>query len=418
MAAQRPAVHLLPVLAARRVALEHAAHTRPRSRARRLLALAGYALFLLACVEVALQLYYRATTGDFLFERATPPAWAPDPYSGVFNRPRLALEQGTQEFEARYYTDSAGLRVARPGLEISPEKPADAFRVLLLGPSFAFGWGVDHEATFAARLEAQLQRAGFAGGRRIEVVNAGVNSMPPAPHLEWYRHVGSRYRPDLVIQFIYASLRVPNRKQVDVRVDERGYLIQSDQSALQRARAYAKNFATVFYAWVLSTRFSSGPEVEGEPAEVLGAGRELHAATGAFDPTTPEEVEALAFYEDLATTVRENGSELLIVYFPLSYAIHPEDASRWRHLGVRDVESQMRFDAAFCAYLTQHGTRCLDVTPELRRAAESGERLYYWLDIHWTARGNAVVADAVAAHLLAALRGAASGSRGEEQDPG
>ena len=109
--------------------------------------------FVLLCVELALQAYYRVTAGDFLFRRATVPVWAPNEYSGVFNRPHLAFRQGTTEFEASYYTDANGLRVPRPDASFAFEPDADAWRALLLGPSFAFGWGVDYEATFAARLE-------------------------------------------------------------------------------------------------------------------------------------------------------------------------------------------------------------------------------------------------------------------------
>ncbi len=372
---------------------------------------------MLACVEGALQLFYRVTAGDFLFARATSPVWAANPYSGVFNRPNLALHQGTNEFEATYYTDAEGLRVARAGASVAREKPGDTLRVMLLGPSFAFGWGVDYEQSFAARLEEQLPQARFAGGRRIEVVNAGVNSMPPAPHLEWYRHVGSGYRPDLVIQFIYGSLRVPNQKQVDARVDAEGYLVRRDLGPLQQLRRYAKNSATVFYAWVVAARLGATLDAGNAP-EVQGAGRELHAAQSGFDPRAPEEVEALAFYHDLDATVRRSGGELLIVYFPLSYAVHPEDTSRWRHLGVRDVASQMRFDAAFCEHLSGQGIPCLDVTPALRRAAGSGERLYYWLDIHWTPGGNAVVARAVAEHLLGPDRSDATAGPGADRGQG
>jgi hypothetical protein len=164
-----------------------------------------------------------------------------------------------------------------------------------------------------------------------------------------------------------------------------------------------KELATVFYAWVLYTRIDALLSSPGEPSEVLGAGRALRTPAE-FDPRNPEVAEAIAFYRDLADTVRASGSELLVVYFPLSYAIHREDESRWRHLGVRDVEAQIAFDEAFVRYLQELGIDCLDVSPDLRRAAAEGRRLYYWLDIHWTAEGNAVVADAVARHLLAQQR--------------
>jgi hypothetical protein len=66
---------------------------------------------------------------------------------------------------------------------------------------------------------------------------------------------------------------------------------------------------------------------------------------------------------------------------------------------VRNAEGQRRFDAAYCSYLENHGVPCLNITDDLRHAARA-ERLYYWLDIHWTPAGNRVAAQAVARRLL------------------
>ena len=56
---------------------------------------------------------------------------------------------------------------------------------------------------------------------------------------------------------------------------------------------------------------------------------------------------------------------------------------------------------AFCEYLNSQGITCLNLHGSLARTAEgNGGRLYYWLDSHWTALGNDVAADAVAAYLL------------------
>jgi len=349
-------------------------------------------------VELTLQAFYYFTAGSFLFARAALPMWAPNPWSGVFNRPHLALTQRTSEFAATYYTDGAGLRVASPGAEVTRDKPPSTYRVMLLGPSFAFGWGVDYGQSLAARLQDALQQGGFAAGRRVEVVDAGVNSLPPAPHLEWYRHVGAGYGPDLVVQLAYGSLRVGNDPRPGVHADARGYLVRDGSARFQWLRRAARSSATVFYAWVVATRLGGAWAPRGEH-EITGAGRALSEATR-FDPQDPANAPALAYYRALAATVRAGGGEVLVVYFPLSAAVHPEDRARWRLQGVRDAGGQEAFNAAFCDHLTRQGIPCLDVTADLRRAAPGGHRLYYRLDVHWTPEGNDVVARAVAARLL------------------
>ncbi len=121
-----------------------------------------------------------------------------------------------------------------------------------------------------------------------------------------------------------------------------------------------------------------------------------------FSLDDPSVIDALDFYRALRVETRRAAADVLVVFFPLSYAVHSEDESRWRHLGVRDVATQQEFDAALCEHLTERESiPCLDISESLQRAAEkSAERLYYWLDVHWTEAGNRVAAEAVADHLL------------------
>src|SRR5262245_29606315 len=109
-------------------------------RLRKLFAALVYVGFLTLCAELVLQGYYRVTAGAFLFDRAAQPLWAPDPHCGFFNRPHLAYSHRTNEFQVMYFTDAHGLRVPHPGDEVPLQPDPDHLRVLLLGPSFAFGW--------------------------------------------------------------------------------------------------------------------------------------------------------------------------------------------------------------------------------------------------------------------------------------
>ena len=372
----------------------------------------AYVAFLGLFVELALQTFYYVTAGDFLFRRVGLALWESNEHSGFANRRSFELEHGTQEFRASYFNNDEGFRVSGPGVEYARRKPDDVYRVMLLGPSFAYGWGVDYDETFAAYLEARLQASGYGRGKSVQIINAGVPSMPPAPQLVWYQNVGREYEPDLVIQFIYGSMAVSNDSIAHANVTGEGYLVPKQNSLSRRIRARAKKFATVFYAWVVWTKLDSmrsSGEDEDDGA-VLGAGRALSSVTD-FDTDQPEVADALDFYGKLRSTMAADGTELLLVYFPLSYAIHEEDVSRWKHLGVKDVAAQIAFDESFVQHLNQQGIESLNVTPHLQQAANDGERLYFWLDIHWTAAGNEVTARAVADHLLGA-NGSATGPRG------
>jgi hypothetical protein len=357
----------------------------------------AYLIYLSICIEFALQGFYYVTAGDFLFRRVELPIYAREPYAGFGNRPGLSFDHRTNEFRARYYINRAGFRVPRPGVEYTLPKPGNVYRVMILGPSFAFGWGVNYELSFAGVVQQLLQERRFAADKKIEIIDAGVPAMSPAPQLTWFEQVGKGYAPDLVIQFVYASMAYKNDTEPFAAVNDDGYLVPLHAKTWRES---FKKLATVFYGWMLWTNLNSGSSVRsGKQSDaVLGTGREIAAPIN-FEPTRPEVREATQFYDKLAKIARQAGARLLVVYVPLSYAIHREDERRWRLLGIRDIPRQMAFDAAFVRYLNERQIPSIDITQELRKFAQDGKRMYYWLDIHWTPAGNATAARAVADYL-------------------
>jgi hypothetical protein len=125
---------------------------------------------------------------------------------GFSMKPNLNFRHVTNEFDAYLYTNSEGFRTSQSHEEYSTVKDNSRFRILLLGPSFAFGWGVNYEDTFAKQLEDNLAASGFASGRKIAVINAGVPAMPPANQLNWSDSYGQKYSPDLVGTFLSQSV--------------------------------------------------------------------------------------------------------------------------------------------------------------------------------------------------------------------
>lgn len=362
---------------------------RPRMRRAALAAL--YLLFLGLCAEASLQLFYRVTAGQWLWSRTALPIYQPNPVSGVFNQANLDYTHRTNEFRARFLTNSEGLRVPARGIEFARPKPGGTYRVMLLGASFAYGWGVDYADSFAARLEAGMRAEPALGGASLELVNAGVPSLSEVAQRAWFVRTGSSYQPDLVLQLEYGTLAI--QSPPPLRATAEGYLVPLNATPAARLRAQAKRIASVFYGFTLLSQRGSGSAVE-------GAGRSMSAAR-AFSLGAPEVISSLAYFEAMRRDVEAAGARYAVLYYPLSYVVHPQDMARWRHLGVQDAAQQAAFDAALCDELTRRGIPCANGTEALRRAAEaSDERLYYWLDIHWTARGNAVAAQ----HALEAFR--------------
>src|SRR5437879_1600217 len=84
------------------------------------------------------------------------------------------------------------------GLEFQPAKPPNTFRILCLGDSRTFGWGLSESETYCGVLQRLLQdRAG--GGNKIEVINAGVNAWSYPQMQAYFREIGVHYHPDFVV---------------------------------------------------------------------------------------------------------------------------------------------------------------------------------------------------------------------------
>jgi lysophospholipase L1-like esterase len=89
----------------------------------------------------------------------------------------------------------------------SRPKPDGAFRILALGDSVTFGYGVEQEETYPMQLEAAF--AGRAAGR-IEVLNLGVGGYNPYTEAMLFADLGPAYQPDLVlVQFCINDLNDP-----------------------------------------------------------------------------------------------------------------------------------------------------------------------------------------------------------------
>lgn len=104
----------------------------------------------------------------------------------------------TREFTHEVSTNSQRTR----GEEFSPQKEDGTYRILVLGDSMTFGWGVENKETFSSVLEAKLNEPvhRVKEYKKAEVINAGfTDGFTLDSYYLFYRDIGSLYNPDLVI---------------------------------------------------------------------------------------------------------------------------------------------------------------------------------------------------------------------------
>ncbi len=80
--------------------------------------------------------------------------------------------------------------------EVPYPKPPGERRILVLGDSVTFGWGVSQGETFSDRMEPLLRAR---TGERWQVVNAGVNGYNSEQEAIYLQTEGMRYKPDIVL---------------------------------------------------------------------------------------------------------------------------------------------------------------------------------------------------------------------------
>lgn len=83
------------------------------------------------------------------------------------------------------------------------QKPANVFRILWLGDSFAQTLQVAETQTAHQQLENLLNARLGSAERRFEVVNAGVIGWGTGQELVYYREQGRRFQPDVVLLLFF-----------------------------------------------------------------------------------------------------------------------------------------------------------------------------------------------------------------------
>ena len=83
--------------------------------------------------------------------------------------------------------------------EFSHEKPEGVRRILGIGDSFTFGYGVNLDDCYLKQLERELNQS----GDKWEVINAGVTGYNMWQYIAYFQHYGYRYEPDLVTIGVY-----------------------------------------------------------------------------------------------------------------------------------------------------------------------------------------------------------------------
>jgi lysophospholipase L1-like esterase len=315
-------------------------------------------------------------------------------------RGRLA----TDEFDTTIRINSRGYR----GDEFA-SRADDAFRVLAIGDSFTFGWGVEDTETYASRLERLLSR----GSRRVEVINAGfVAGYSPDTYYLYMKREGLALDPDLIVVGVYVgndldsaaafenewveqdaeglplSIRNTTVQVVDNMLLPRVVPLRYRVPFLHRLHTF-QGIADLWWALKGSALFSS-----------FGAATTLHAADASdervpfmYRLTYAERTEAVvkrvtSLFRGMKRLAHEADVPLVVMIIPEQIQLR---ANAFDGLPA-DIRKPQR---VLSELLEREGLAYVDLLPTFAQATVS-QPLYLPKDGHWSVAGHSLGAERLA----------------------
>ena len=296
----------------------------------------------------------------------------------------------SSEFDTAVRTNASGLR----GPELSTGMTLQ--RVLLLGDSFAFGWGVEEGEAFGhlAQTLASQQGAPF------ELLNGGVPGDGPLQEVVRVKASCPALKPGLVLLEIYDGNDLPDLlfgalpKEVDPALMERLQVVR-DRARVRDPWDHLLRERSALYKLFLGLKSRAGSSLGWSGFE-----EDPFHQYWVPDEARPEALGLLATaLGNIDAEARACGSKLAVVIVPSVASIEHARQSEAR------VKELSQIDAGVRAWAEKAGVPLLDLGPVLRErfARAPTERLYYRFDLHLNARGHAVAAEALAPFLTRTL---------------
>lgn len=198
-------------------------------------------------VRVLFQVVYCLIACEFFLRILSPVpllphGWVVTSYGLRGNDISRSYQHSSPEYRYTMTTNSKGVRADG---DISYEKADGVKRIVLLGDSFAMGYGVDLEDTFSSRMQKSLEESGV----NVEIVNLGVPTYGNAEELVLLKEEGLKYQPDLVLLAWHASDYSENVSSNLYGLED-GQLIRKNKTYLPKARIREFLFQFKAYRWV------------------------------------------------------------------------------------------------------------------------------------------------------------------------
>lgn len=292
---------------------------------------------------------------------------------GIRHIPGTATHLVRPEFSTEVVINSKGLR----DVEHSYDKPSGTRRILCLGDSFTFGFGVERHEAFPSLLEDLLNTDKHADG--WEVINAGVCGHGTAHQLAYFETEGYRYAPELILLCICPINDFKNNVDSGLyTVGDEGLTrhrkVLTCRQKARRLTQHVPGYSTIFgnshlvaflkHRIILLTHRLNHPEKR-DPGEKPAASRKADVLTRRL---------LLSLRDSCAG---QNCSLAAMVVPPLDGSDPPERVTEL----VKWIKSQ--------------GILYVDLGPSFQEARRQGVNTCFAINRHWNKAGHELAAERV-----------------------
>lgn len=329
-------------------------------------------------------------------------------------KPNASGRYKTTEFDTDYNINSLGLR----DKEYSATKPANTFRILMVGDSFTEGDGVLSHETFSKKLEERLQTHGDE--MNYEVINAGVGSYSSLLQYLYLKNYGLQLQPDMVIlNFDLSDVYDDINYTTLARFDEHGIPVgvspsKQAQGMLKGPLAGVKDWVKNNFQLYNFIRIRITPQLEMMKREGDFTGdirydkyALLRASYVDADSNWALTHKYLLLTRDL---LKANNVDFWMTVYPYGLQIHPQEWKSGREYWqfAQDTVYSTWPQEAVASWAESNGIYCINMCPDFKEKSKSVFPLYLDNNGHWVAAGHQVVADAIYRHLDTYLSGKAA----------
>lgn len=310
------------------------------------------------------------------------------------------------EFDIRINVNSSGFR----GPELARDKTAGRKRIVFVGDSFTFGWGVNEEETFVSLLQKD---------QPAELINAGIVSYSPALEYLLIREKIIALQPDEVVLCLDQSDLQDDYKYSDSGIFKDGVL-QSVRPIGRFAPNLTSGFENPFLRFL--ARHS---------AFFIYADKKIKVWQGIPDPASRKlplvqgniERDRFFFLREhpvdfdqhwmrteryltlIAEMLHEHGIKFSLVIYPYGHQVAGDEwADRTTYQFAADqVYAGGPVSERLREFARNRELSFIDLRESLiaYKKAHPAEKLYFAHDGHWTLQGHRVVAAALQSWLRA-----------------